>query len=367
MLNSLIEKLKQVKDFRKNRGKRHQLWVVLTVIILALLTGKITYKQIDNFRKSEEKELLKILGITAKRLPFYSTIRRVMMQINHGEIELVFQSMVEKYYWLKEEVDAIAIDGKSLKNPRTNYDNEQQNMLLVVSAFSLETNLVIKTESFESKQMSEKAKVLSLIRTGGLINKVFTLDALHCNQEITQVIIDSKNDYIITVKSNKIKLYNRLKELAKTEIPLSVYEQKEVSHGREIQRKISVFAGEKVQHKNYPHLQSFIKVERQGRRENKKYNETLYYISSQKLSAEIAAQRIKGHWLIENRLHWVKDVLFQEDKSKFFVALVAETYSLLVTITLNIYRSLGFLSISEGMSWVGKTWKKIFFQGEFNC
>lgn len=59
-------------------------------------------------------------------------------------------------------------------------------------------------------------------------------------------------------------------------------------------------------------------------------------------------------------------MVFQEDKSKFKELKVAENYSLLVTITLNIYRSLGFVSISEGMSWVGKAWKKIFLLGEFN-
>lgn len=366
MINSLIEKLKEVKDFRKNRGKRHELWVVLTVIILALLTGNITYKQINDFRKNQEDDLIKFLGITTKHLPSYSTIRRVMMQINTAEIQLVFAAMVEKYYWLKSASDVIAIDGKSLKNTLTNYENKDQNILVVVSAFSQETNLVIKTECFESKQMSETAQVLSLIRNCGLINKVFTLDALHCNRETTAAIIDSQNDYLITVKGNQKKIYNRLKELAKTEKPLSVYEEKEVSHGRAIQRKISVFAGEKVQQKNYPHLQSFITVERQGRRGNKEYNETLYYISSQKLLAEIAAQIIKGHWLIENRLHWVKDVVFQEDKSKFKEPKVAATYSLLVTIILNIYRSLGLVSISEGMSWLGKAWQKIFLVDKLN-
>ena len=54
MINSLIEEFKKVKDFRKNRGKRHQLWVVLTIISLALLNGNVTYKEIDNFRKNEE-------------------------------------------------------------------------------------------------------------------------------------------------------------------------------------------------------------------------------------------------------------------------------------------------------------------------
>jgi hypothetical protein len=98
MLNSIIEQLKLVKDFWKNRGKRHELWVVLTIIILALLTGNVTYKQIDTFRKNEENKLIKLLKITHKNLPSYSTIRRVMIGINLIEIQLVFQSTVQEYY-----------------------------------------------------------------------------------------------------------------------------------------------------------------------------------------------------------------------------------------------------------------------------
>lgn len=66
MLNSIIEQIKLVKDFRKNRGKRHELWVVLTIIILAMLTGNVSYREIDNFRKAEENNLIKLLGIPAK-------------------------------------------------------------------------------------------------------------------------------------------------------------------------------------------------------------------------------------------------------------------------------------------------------------
>lgn len=316
MINSLIEELKKVKDFRKSRGKRHELWVILTIIILALLMGNVTYKQIDNFRKSEANKLIKLLGFPSKKLPSYSTIRRVMLGINLIEIELVFQSMVSKYYWKKEGLDWVVIDGKSLKNTLINYENKQQNMLVMVSWFSQETSLVIKAESWETKQGSENAQVRTMIENCGLFNKVFTLDALHCSKETTQAIIDSKNDYLITVKGNQVKLHNRLKKLAKDQRPLTVYQSKDNSHGRYVIRKASVFDSLHVNHKNYPHLRSFIEVERIGFRGNKEYHQTLYYISSQKLDAEIFAERIRKHWLIENQIHWVKDVIFNEDKSR---------------------------------------------------
>ena len=359
MFNSIIEQIKLVKDFRKNQGKRHELWVVLTIIILAMLTGNVSYREIDNFRKAEENNLIKLLGIPAKKLPSYSTIRRVMIGIKLIDIQSFFQLIVEKYYREKAELDWITIDGKSLKNTLTNQENEQQNMLIMVSWFSQETKLVIKAESFESKQGSENAKVRSMIENCDLVNKIFTLDALHCSQETTQAIIESKNDYLITVKGNQIKLHNRLKQLAKIKKPLTVYQSKDNSHGRYVVRKISVFDGHQVKHKNYPHLRSFIEVERIGFRGNKEYHQTLYYISSQKLNAKTFAKKIQEHWLIENQVHWVKDVIFNEDKSRIKGIDVAEKFSLLVTLILNIYRSLGFVSIKDGQSWLGNNWSKI--------
>ena len=75
-----------------------------------------------------------------------------------------------------------------------------------------------------------------MIENCDLSNKVFTLDALHCNKEITKTIIESKNDYLITVKRNQIKLYNRLKELEKIRKPVSVYQSSDKSHGRYVIR-----------------------------------------------------------------------------------------------------------------------------------
>jgi len=91
---------------------------------------------------------------------------------------------------------------------------------------SPETNLVIMAETFETKENSENAKVLSMITNCGLVNKVFPLDALHCSQQITNTIINSKNDYLITVKANQVALYNCLKIIAKIDKPLSVYIEK---------------------------------------------------------------------------------------------------------------------------------------------
>jgi predicted transposase YbfD/YdcC len=365
MLDSIIEELKKVKNFRGSRGKRHELWVVLTIIFLALLTGNVSYKQIYKFRKNEEDKLCKLLKVASKKLPSYSTIRRIMIGINLEEVQGIFQSISQKYYKNKEE-DWIAIDGKSLRNTLSNYKSEEQNMLNMVSWFSQEHKLVIMAEFWQNKEGSENAQVKSMIETCGLHNKILTLDALHCSKDTTQAIINSQNDYLIAVKRNQIKLHNRLKTLAKTEQPLTVSQETDISHGRCVRRIVRVFDGKNVEHENYTHIQSFIEVTRTGFRERKEYDQTVFYISSRKFSAEIFNEKIKEHWLIENQVHWVKDVILKEDKSTIRNITVAEKLSLFTTLIINVYRSLGFISVTEGQDWLEKNWAKILFIGDLS-
>jgi predicted transposase YbfD/YdcC len=84
----------------------------------------------------------------------------------------------------------------------------------------------------------------------------------------------------------------------------------------------------------------------------------LYYISSKVLPSKKIAPKIRGHWLIENQVHWVKNVIFNEDKSKIRELQAARNLSLLYTIIMNLYRSFGFDSIKQGIYWSGNNWEK---------
>ena len=114
-------------------GCSHELWVVLTIIILAILMGNTSYREIDEFRKNQEKKLINLLKVTKANLASYSTIRRVMIGIDVKEIRSIFESIINEFYKNKKDKDWIAIDGKGLKNTLTNYENKQQNMLIMVS------------------------------------------------------------------------------------------------------------------------------------------------------------------------------------------------------------------------------------------
>lgn len=121
-----------------------------------------------------------------------------------------------------------------------------------------------------------------------------------------------------------------------------LYLAKDISHGRQIIRVISVYEGQKIEHKNYQHVQSIIKIKRSGKRGKKEYEETIYYISSRKETAETFAEKIQSHWKIENMVHWVKDAIFKEDKR----------------------RIMGFESIKQGINWLRKKWKILLLNPE---
>lgn len=156
---------------------------------------------------------------------------------------------------------------------------------------------------------------------------------------------------MIAVKKNQPTLYSSLEAKAKTTIALSQNITEDTSHGRHITRKVSVFEVPDSIKSLWANSQRFILVERSGTRGTNSYQERAYYLSSCQKYAEIFGDKIRGHWGIENQLHWVKDVIFQEDKSPLHQFVPVTNFSILSTIALNIFRILGFLSVTEGRRW----------------
>ena len=106
-------------------------------------------------------------------------------------------------------------------------------------------------------------------------------------------------------------------------------------------------------------ITSLIKVERSGTRGKKDYEGLAYYISSLSVSTEIFASKIRGHWLIGNQLLWVKDVVFKEDIWSRHNYIAVTNLSVLTTIALNLYRFLGFSSLTSGQRWLNYQLEKL--------
>ena len=304
MLNNLIEKLKKVKDERKDKGKRHSLWFVLLIIILAIMQGNLGYREIENFAKINQKELKHIFPLEWKNMPSYSTIRRVVMAVDWSNLIEIFNEWALENYPYQEESDGLAIDGKSIRSTLKEYREKSQNFVMIVSLFSQRTGCVLKMKKLENKKESEISHAQCIVRDCQVKGKLITFDALHCNQRTAALVVESGNDYIMALKKNQKKLYEQAKAITQTEKLLSMDINQDISHGRKITRKVSVYRVNNILHKGWKHLKVVIQVERSGWRGNKPYTEKVYYVSSAVNEAAMFAERIRGHWGIENQCHW---------------------------------------------------------------
>ena len=167
------------------------------------------------------------------------------------------------------------------------------------------------------------------------------------------MIIETKNHYLIAVKKNQNKLYNQLVEISQNQPHQSYFREEDLGHGRKIIREVSVFETSTHDFSQWSGITNLIQVKRSGIRGTKAYQQTAYYLSSWSATAQAFACSIRGHWGIENQLHWVKDVIFHEDNWLIHHFQAATNLSILCTIAINLFRFLGFLSITEGQRWLG--------------
>ena len=354
---TLIRFLKKVNDPRKKLGKRHPFWLILLLVILGIMFGHLGYRDIAAFGKAHQKLIVKYFQVKCDRIPSYSTIRRAMILVNTSNLVEVFNQWARSLTPVSSNSDWVSIDGKCLKSTCINHNNKHQNFVSIVSLFSQTSGLVLRLQNFDNKKSSEIKRVQELVKTEATEGQVFTLDALHCQKKTTTAITESKNDYTIALKGNQKKLLKAALQISESQPPLSESQTVDISHGRQIVRKVSVFDIEPLnlsefERSNWGKITSLVKVERSGTRGKKDYQHLAYYISSLSLDAEIFASKIRGHWLIENQLHWVKDVIFQEDTWPRHHARSVTNLSILTTIALNLYRFLGFLSVKAGQRWL---------------
>lgn len=179
---NLIETLCQVKDFRKARGQRYPLWLVLLLVIMGTISGCTGYGALEEFAHRHHQALVARLSLPSKRLPSDSTFRRIMSQIDFEELAKVFNQWARDYVPL-EESEWLAIDGKSIKGTVRNYDNAYQNFVQVVSVFNTAQGLTVNLNQFQNQDHSEITVVQALLEALDLSNVVFSFDALHCQKK----------------------------------------------------------------------------------------------------------------------------------------------------------------------------------------
>lgn len=164
-----------------------------------------------------------------------------------------------------------------------------------------------------------------------------------------QLIVNSGNDYLVGIKGNQPKLLNSAQTISQQLLPMAVDTQLEQTRGRAVQRTVKVYELMDDIDSSWPQAHSLIVVERRGIRDGQSFETISYYLSSLKTAALKFADAIRGHRDIENRLHWVKDVVFGEDTAPFRAYNAATNWSIIRTFVINLLRLQGYRSLTKAM------------------
>jgi predicted transposase YbfD/YdcC len=345
---TLQEAFAQVPDPRGSRGKRYPLGTFLILIMLATMSGYQGYRGVERFMDRYRQVLSQRLGLARQALPDYSTIRRLMEQIDFHQVAAVLTAWMHQVQWL-ESGDDCAVDGKGLANTLVHHKDAQQNFVNVVSVFQLRQGLVVGQQVFENGQESEIGVVQSLIEQLQVTGIVFSLDALHLQKKKVTLIKSQGNDYLISVKANQGKLYRPIVHQSQRPVPRERISQSETGHGRTIQRTISTFDLTDSLKQKWSGAQQSVPIHYAGHRQGKPYQADLYDLTSLKADATALMARIRAHWGIENRLHWVKDVVLQEDAASIHQPAPASLMAILRNLVVSLFRAHGYPSIVKAI------------------
>jgi predicted transposase YbfD/YdcC len=278
-------------------------------------------------------------------IPSHDTFSRVLALIDPQSLQECFLKWVQQ---LTEqlEINLINIDGKTA---RGSYDREQHlKALHTVSAWSSEHHLVLAQQRVERKS-NEIAAIPELLNLLDISGAIITLDAMGTQRAIAAQIIDQGGDYILALKGNQGSLHQGVKAFFETAeqnqwagLELSHSDYTEAGHHRIEHRQVCAVPLSQVptlpNRSQWKGFATVVMVKRARQLWNKTTTEVCFYITSLAADAVLLARAIRCHWSIENSLHWVLDVIFQEDQSRIRNGHGPENIGLLRRLSLNLLK-----------------------------
>ena len=333
----------ELDDGREDQGKRHSLLDVITIAICAIIAGGEGWTDMELFGQTKEAWFRSFLTLP-HGIPSDDTFRRVFEVIDPEKFQQCFMNWVEAVHRLIGG-QVIAIDGKTVKGT----GRTRQKAIHMVSAWASENRVLLgqrKTEE-KSNEIIAIPQLLELLAISGCI---VTIDAMGCQTEIAQKVIDQEGDYLLAVKKNQGHLYEDIQWLFKlateTNYAEEGFDQEKTvdkGHGRlEIRRCWVITDTEWLTYirdqDRWPQLQGVVKVEATRSRDKRYKPEVRYYITSCLASAQRLLAATRAHWGIENQVHWVLDVVFNEDGTRIRDINSSQNLVVLRHMALNLLR-----------------------------
>jgi predicted transposase YbfD/YdcC len=336
-MSSVLPFFDHLVDPRIERTKLHSLKDILALTICAVLSGCNDWEEIEIYGISKEKWLKTFLALP-NGIPSHDTINRLFSALDTKDLQECFIEWVQSIAGISNG-KVISIDGKRLCNAGT---DGKKSIIHMVSAWSNANNMVmgqVKTDD-KSNEITAIPALLDLLVLEG---SIVTIDAMGCQTAIAEKIVDQKADYVLAVKDNQTHLLDDIRDAFAQTFETPCDTSIETAHGRIEKRTCKVITDMDWVSKagNWKKLQSIISIE--TKRTDKKSGgiqlEQRFYISSLSTTPKHFNEIIRGHWGIENKLHWCLDVVFKEDYSTKQAGNAAENFSLITKIALNLLKN----------------------------
>jgi len=339
---SLQQLFEDMDDPRVVGRCTYQLVEVVLITICGVLCGAETWTEIEEFGESKRGWLAKILPL-AQGTPSHDTFRRVFSLLPAEVFEHQFRVWVENTFSVERD-QVIAIDGKTVGGAGLG-------ALHLVSAWAHRSGIVLGQRKVDDKS-NEISAIPELLNELFLAGSIVTLDAMGCQTNIAQTIIDRQADYVMALKGNHGQLHADVEDWFAwaqacdfQDMPHTFAQTVNKNHGRIEIRQCWALADphafEVIRHYDgWAGLQSIVMVKRERRNLDGQPApiETAYFISSLPPDAERLMYAIRAHWSVENNFHWTLDVVFREDDARLRVLNGAENFAILRRFALNILK-----------------------------
>lgn len=340
--------LARVTDPRKRRGVRHRVTPILGLAVCAVLAGCRSFAAIGEWAAGASEQVLAALEVDACP-PSESTIRRTLQRIDGDKLDAAIGQ------WAAVRTEApvgrrrvVAIDGKTARGSASEAEDARH----LLAAIDHRAGVVIGQVEVAGKTNEIPMFPVLCNNIPDLADVVVTADAMHCQKSHADyLVLERGAHYLLTAKANQPTLHNQLKALPWKDIP-TAHTSSGRAHGR-IERRtvkvVTVSAGIV-----FPHARQAIQITRKTRKPASKTwsTEVVYAVTS--LTAEQAkpvelATWIRGHWTVENRLHWIRDVTYDEDRSQVRTGTGPRAMASLRNLAISILRINGIANIARAL------------------
>lgn len=319
---------------------RHELWEILFIALAAVLGGAKSCCEMALFGRSKEDLFREILRLEYG-VPSHDTFSRVFRLLDPKAFEKAFRQFMAAFAEANgiDLSGVVAIDGKALRGA---YERgKAATPLHMVNAFAAEARMALASRKAPGRNESQGA--LELLDMLSLEGCIVTSDALHCSRPFAQAVLARGADYALALKENQGKLFNAVASRFTRGGKRSVAQCVETpTHDRHETRRATIIRDTSIGLANrFPGVAALARITSRRRAQGRRADQPLvrYFLLSKYIPAKRLLQVVRSHWSIENRLHWILDVVLAEDANRSRKDNAPENLAILRRLALNIVRN----------------------------